>query len=102
MFNLCRCATQFQNGHMNSESNPVLAKLNRREFISTSTAAAAGVLAGASALAQGSTGSPRKRYALVGVGSRSGMYRNAVLKDYAEHAQMVGYCDINLGRLQLA
>jgi len=87
---------------MNTASNPVLAKLNRREFISTSTAAAAGILAGASALGQAATGSPRKRYALVGVGSRSGMYRKAVLDDYAKHAQMVGYCDINLGRLQLA
>ena len=47
-------------------------------------------------------GSRRKRYALVGVGSRSGLYRDAVLKTYAQHCEMVGYCDNNHGRLQLA
>jgi predicted dehydrogenase len=76
--------------------------LNRREFISVTAAATAGALVAASVGAQDSARPPRKRYALVGVGSRAGMYQTAVLRTYAAHAQMVGYCDNNLGRLQLA
>ena len=80
--------------------------LNRREFISAGTLAGTGLLLGASALAESSTvtagGGRKKRYALVGVGGRSGMYREAVLKTYAAHNEMVGFCDVNLGRLQLA
>lgn len=30
------------------------------------------------------------------------MYRKAVLDTYADHAEMVGYCDLNRGRLELA
>ena len=44
----------------------------------------------------------KARYALVGLGSRSGMYQEAVLKSYAASCEMVGYCDINPGRLKLA
>ncbi|MGN6553925.1 MAG: Gfo/Idh/MocA family protein [Verrucomicrobiota bacterium] len=82
--------------------------LTRRDFIATSTLAGAGLLIGASAAAQSQSTpairgvSNRKRYALVGVGSRSGMYRDAILKTYASHAELVGFCDINLGRLKLA
>ena len=76
--------------------------VSRREFIATTAVASVGLLAGASALAQTSPTPPRKRYALVGVGSRSKMYRDAVLQTYAEHCQMVGYCDVNEGRLKLA
>jgi len=79
--------------------------VSRRQFISTSALVSTGLLAGISALAESSTAGvpvPRKRYALVGVGSRSGMYRDAILKTYAEHGQMVGFCDLNEGRLKLA
>ena len=82
--------------------------LTRREFITTSAAASTGLLLGASALGQSSPASPangltrKKRYALVGTGSRSSMYRHAVLKTYAQHCEMVGFCDLNLGRLKLA
>lgn len=44
----------------------------------------------------------KARYALVGLGSRSGMYQEAVLKSYAASCEMVGYCDLNPGRLKLA
>jgi predicted dehydrogenase len=77
----------------------------RREFLTTTSIAGAGLLAGAAAWGQAAVSSPsarRKRYALVGVGSRSGMYRDAVLKTYAEHCQLVGFCDVNEGRLKLA
>ncbi len=82
----------------------------RRQFLATTAAAGTGIVLGASALAQSSLATDsnsssnlrRKRYALVGVGGRSGMFRDAVLKTYAEHCEMVGFCDNNLGRLKLA
>ena len=46
--------------------------------------------------------SSRKRYAQVGMGSRSGMYTRAIANDYREHGQMVALCDTNPGRLQRA
>ncbi|HNW59673.1 MAG TPA: Gfo/Idh/MocA family oxidoreductase [bacterium] len=76
-------------------------ELTRREFINTAALSGAGILlAGAGALqAQNKS---RKKYALVGTGSRSGMYQEAILKTYAEYREMVGYCDRNHGRLQQA
>jgi predicted dehydrogenase len=41
----------------------------------------------------------RKRYAVVGLGSRSGMFTSAILKDFAERAELVGYCDVNQTRM---
>ncbi|MEI7908494.1 MAG: Gfo/Idh/MocA family oxidoreductase [Verrucomicrobiota bacterium] len=80
--------------------------LKRREFISVGALAGTGMLLGASALAESfnvtTVDGRKKRYALVGVGGRSGMYRQAILKDYAAHHEMVGFCDLNLGRLKLA
>ena len=85
--------------------------VSRREFLSTTTIAGAGLVVGVPAVASLATevqrvkvsnSSPRKRYAIVGVGSRSAMYRTAVLKTYAEYCQMAGFCDVNEGRLKLA
>lgn len=47
-------------------------------------------------------GDGRRRYALVGTGSRSNMYQRAIQEDYRDHAALVGLCDINPGRLELA
>ncbi len=44
----------------------------------------------------------RKRYAQVGTGGRSELYRNAILGTFSEHSELVGLCDTNQGRLQLA
>ncbi|WP_269524522.1 Gfo/Idh/MocA family oxidoreductase [Coraliomargarita parva] len=41
------------------------------------------------------TSSPRKRYAIVGTGSRSMMFRDAILKTYADTCELVVLCDIN-------
>ena len=41
-----------------------------------------------------------RRYAQVGVGGRAEMFQTAILKDFAETSQMVGYCDNNAGRLE--
>jgi len=89
---------------MNPDSSAHERAISRREFLATTAAAGTVLLAAPSALAQSQPEvvAARKRYALVGVGSRSQMYRQAVLKTYREHSQMVAYCDNNLGRLQLA
>lgn len=41
----------------------------------------------------------RKRYAAVGLGSRSRMFTTALLKDYADHSQLVAFCDHNQTRM---
>ncbi len=43
----------------------------------------------------------RERYAIVGVGGRSRMYREAVTKKYADTCELVAMCDNNRGRLDL-
>lgn len=75
--------------------------LTRREFVVTSAAVGAGILLTGSGLLRGQE-KRKKRYAIVGVGGRSYMYQGAVLKDYSDYSEMVGYCDVNLGRLQQA
>lgn len=81
-------------------------KLTRREILSQSALTGSALLLGSQLVspAQGAVETPRakSRYAIVGVGSRSEMYRNAIHKTYAPFAEMVGYCDINRGRLELA
>jgi predicted dehydrogenase len=77
----------------------------RREFIATTALAGASLLAAPSLFADTPPAAllgRKKRYALVGVGGRSNMYREAVLKTYADHCEMVAYCDVNEGRLKLA
>ncbi len=86
---------------MNSSKTTPTNEINRREFITTAAVAGAGLLAAPSLLAADAS-APRKRYALVGTGDRSGMYRTAINQTYAEHCEMVGYCDVNEGRLKLA
>jgi len=44
----------------------------------------------------------KKRYAQVGVGSRSGMYTRAIVEQYKGIAELVGLCDVNEGRMALA
>lgn len=41
----------------------------------------------------------RKRYAVVGLGSRSRMFTTALLTDYREHGELVGLCDLNRTRM---
>jgi len=86
--------------------------IDRRTFVKGVAAAGVGMaMAGPSSSAapapgeqagEGSGASKAKRYAIVGTGSRSGMYQGAMQGDYREHAQLVGLCDINQGRLELA
>jgi predicted dehydrogenase len=85
---------------MNHNSTTFARDFSRREFIATTAVAGTALLAAPTLLAQ--SAGRRKRYALVGTGSRARMYQDAVLKTYAEHGEMVGYCDNNAGRLKLA
>ena len=41
----------------------------------------------------------RKRYAIVGAGSRAGMFIGAIADAYAEYAQLVGFCDLSQTRM---
>jgi predicted dehydrogenase len=43
----------------------------------------------------------RLRYALVGLGGRHEMFRDAIIKKYAGHCELVGVCDRNPGRIEL-
>ena len=42
----------------------------------------------------------KKRYAIVGVGLRSGMYVEAITETFADRCELVGLCDLNEGRLK--
>ncbi len=74
--------------------------VDRRTFVKTLSAAGLGLAAMGGSFA--AAGSPRKRYAIVGTGSRRVMYQDAIEKTYPEHAELVGLCDTNPGRLELA
>jgi predicted dehydrogenase len=76
--------------------------LDRRDFLKTTTIAGLGVALGATNLAAATPPGRRRRYAIVGVGSRSRMYQDAIEGAYAQHAELVGFCDSNQGRIALA
>jgi predicted dehydrogenase len=78
--------------------------VNRRDFVKTVAGAGLGLaaLAGTPALFAQTTPAPRRRYAIVGLGIRSRMYQDAIEQTYREHAELVGLCDLNPGRLQVA
>ena len=44
----------------------------------------------------------RRRYAIVGLGSRHELYQDGIEKTHAAHAELVGLCDVNLGRVEVA
>jgi len=43
----------------------------------------------------------RKRYAQVGIGSRSGMFTNAILDSFSNSCELVALCDTNQGRMDV-
>ena len=78
-------------------------EVSRRRFLETSARAGLGLwLAQNPLLTQDVDGNAKKRYANVGVGSRSILFQEAINKTYAGSCEMVGYCDVNEGRLRLA
>jgi predicted dehydrogenase len=76
--------------------------INRRTFVKAASAAGVGLAVAPGGLVAQAPPAGRKRYAIVGLGSRHAMYRTAILGDYAQHAELVGLCDINPGRLELS
>lgn len=76
--------------------------IDRRRFVKTMSAASLGL-----AIDPGSSNAQpararRTRYAIVGTGSRHAMYHGAILGDYAPHAELVGLCDLNPGRVEVS
>ena len=76
--------------------------ISRRDFLKTSSVASAGVLLAGNPFFKPENLTKKERIAIVGVGSRSRMYQDAVQKDYKDSCELVGLCDVNIGRLKLA
>lgn len=85
----------------------------RRVFLKNLSAAGLGALAAPLAGAasgtkpeaarqSAATASGKRRYAIVGTGIRHTLFRDALYEQYAEHAELVGLCDNNPGRLELS
>lgn len=72
--------------------------LTRRDFALVSAGVGALFSGGETACA----GPRRKRYAIVGVGSRSYLYQDALHVTHAAHSELVAVCDSNEGRARLA
>lgn len=75
-------------------------KLNRRSFLASGTIAAASSAVGFGRAQQGGR---KKRLVLVGTGSRgTGTWGRSLLEHYSNVVEIVGFCDINSKRVQLA
>lgn len=73
---------------------------SRRDFLKVSATAGAGVLFSGNIIANSfSSLNTKKRYAIVGVGVRTGMFQNAIYGPYKDNSEVVGMCDVNMGRL---
>jgi predicted dehydrogenase len=81
-------------------TNQIASAVDRRSFVKTASMAGVGLALGSSR-ARAAAGS-RRRYVIVGLGSRHRMYHTAILRDYKDHAELVGLCDSNAGRLALS
>ena len=76
-----------------------MSESTRRDFIKTSSA----VVAGAAALPLGAVNAKKQRVALVGTGVRGlGMWGQELLAEEGHQVEMVGLCDINPLRLEVA
>ena len=76
--------------------------VDRRTFVKALSAAGVGLALSAVPSALALTTASRRRYAIVGLGSRHRMYQDAIELEYKDHAELVGLCDLNPGRLKLA
>jgi predicted dehydrogenase len=78
-------------------------ELTRRDFMKSSVVVGMGAFLSPKPLTRivgGNIG--KKRFVIVGVGSRSRMYQRAIQGEYKNHCELVGFCDLNLGRLRMA
>ena len=79
--------------------------VDRRAFLKTLSVAGLGLAAMNAlprSLAQTPTVPRRKRYAIVGLGSRYRLYQNAIHTTHKDYAELVGVCDLNPGRVKLS
>ncbi len=85
---------------MNSDNS-----ITRREFVATSTKAAAGalLLGQMPTIITAKPSLKKRRLAMVGTGHRgTGMWGTSVLESYGDIVEFVGLCDINPGRVETA
>lgn len=83
-------------------SAPVTSPVDRRTFVKAASAAGIGLAVSPAMAASQAKAAGRRRYAIVGLGSRHAMYRTAILGAYAPHAELVGLCDLNPGRVEMS
>lgn len=77
---------------------PTQTSKTRREFVATTSAAAAAAL-----IAPRAQAAARRRYAIVGTGSRGiGMWGRPLVERYADTLEFVGLCDVNPLRVAYA
>jgi predicted dehydrogenase len=77
--------------------------IDRRTFVKAAAAAGAGlVLLSSRPDFASDLLSRRRRYAQVGTGWRARMYQDAIQRTYGGSAELVGVCDLNPGRLEVA
>lgn len=80
--------------------------MDRRAFVKTLSASSLGLATLGTAVAADSAPTApagrRKRYVIVGVGGRHVMYQEAIEVTYRQHAELVGICDVNAGRMEVA
>jgi len=75
--------------------------VSRREFVTVATGAAVGAMVAGQAPAAAQGG--KRRYAIVGTGVRAiGMWGRPILRDYGDIVDLVGLCDINPLRVEVA
>ena len=79
---------------------PIAPAVSRRHFVKSAAVASAALTATSRLGAQ--VAPARRRYAIVGTGSRSSMYQDAIERDYRDTTELVALCDLNPGRLELA
>src|SRR5688572_8944939 len=72
-------------------------RIDRRTLIKSASGVALGLAAAPVYAAV-----PRKRFAIIGLGSRSRMYVNAITGKYKDGNELTALCDSNPGRLDLA
>jgi predicted dehydrogenase len=75
--------------------------ITRRRFLQVAAASGAGAVLAPTILAKsvGSLGS-KKRYAIVGVGSRTHMWQEGLYGPFRDTCEVVGFCDTNRGRVE--
>ena len=75
--------------------------VTRREFVTSATGAAVGALVAGQTV--GARVQAKRRYAIVGTGVRAiGMWGRPILRDYPDLVELVGLCDINPLRVEVA